>query len=171
MSKKLPFLLALLSIVGGVFIAILFGANEGIFKDRIQAGLAQNIKIQAMADGPEKAAKISAEAEKNWRYYQRYHFHATGIGTMTLGMLLLLLMIQGPASRLTFSSYLISIGGFFYPFVWLFAGIYGPEMGRAEAKEAFAIFGYMGGLFLVGGIDAMWLLIRYPFNERLNFSR
>lgn len=52
---------------------------------------------------------------------------------------------------------LMSIGGLLYPFVWLFAGIYGPEMGRTEAKEAFAIFGYMGGLFLVGAIFTLIL--------------
>jgi hypothetical protein len=61
---------------------------------------------------------------------------------------------------------MISVGGFLYPFIWLFAGIYGPEMGRNEAKEAFAIFGYMGGVCLLGMIMASYLAIakelRFP---------
>jgi hypothetical protein len=72
------------------------------------------------------------------------------------------LFIDAPAKLTALASYLISIGGFLYPFVWLFAAIYGPEMGRSEAKEAFAIFGYMGGVFLVGGLMALYLTFRYP---------
>jgi hypothetical protein len=165
MIRKVPFLLAILGMVGGVFIAILFGVNEDIFKDRIQAGLAQNVKIQAMAEGPEKSAKISSESEKNWRYYQRFHFHATGIGAMMIGLLIFLMFVDAPTKLTATASYLVAVGGFLYPFVWLFAGMYGPEMGRSEAKEAFAIFGYMGGLFLAGGILTLYMTIRYPLRS------
>lgn len=157
MLQKIPFLLALLSMIGGVFISILFGLNEEMFLQKIQAGLEKNVAVQAIADPAEKASKIKTETEKNWRYYQRFHFHATGIGAMMMGVLLLLLQLQISAKAFYGPAYLVSIGGFLYPFVWLFAGMYGPEMGRSEAKEAFAIFGYMGGLFLVGGLWAFVL--------------
>src|SRR5690606_12310769 len=87
---------------------------------------------------------------------------ATGISAMMLGVLILLAFLQAPSILKLISSYMISVGGFLYPFVWLFSAIYGPVMGRSEAKEAFAIFGYMGGLFLVGLIFTMVILIRYP---------
>jgi hypothetical protein len=167
MIRKIPFLLAILGMVGGVFIAILFAVNEDMFQERIRTGLAANQKIQAMADGVEKQAKINSESDKNWRYYQRFHFHATGIGAMMMGLLIFLLILDAPAKLATAASYLVSVGGFLYPFVWLFAGIYGPEMGRNEAKEAFAVFGYMGGVFLVGGILALFLGVRYPFKKLL----
>jgi len=61
---------------------------------------------------------------------------------------------------------MVAIGGTLYPFVWLFAGIYGPEMGRSEAKEAFAFFGYMGGVFLLGGIYTTILTIKYDLMVR-----
>lgn len=156
MLQKIPFLLALLSMIGGVFIAILFGVNEEMFLHKIEAGLEKNVKIQAIADPAEKTAKIKSETDKNWRYYQRFHFHATGIGAMMMGVLIFLLQLNLSAKQFYPPAYLTSMGGFLYPFVWLFAGIYGPEMGRSEAKEAFAIFGYMGGLFLIGGI---WTLV------------
>src|SRR5690606_35080389 len=143
----------------GVLIAIIFGANEAYFKDRINEGLAKNVKIQSMEVESLKTEKIKAEAEKNWRYYQRYHFHATGIGSMSLALLLVLGFIQASKKQLLVAAYMISVGGFLYPFVWLFAAIYGPEMGRDQAKEAFAIFGYMGGVFLVGIFFTLYLTI------------
>jgi hypothetical protein len=148
--------------VGGVFISIIFGANEGFFKNRINEGLAKNVKIQSIQVESIRLEKIKTEAEKNWRYYQRYHFHANGIASMTLALLIFLCFIQAPKKQLLFSAYMISVGGFLYPFVWLFAAIYGPEMGRDQAKEAFAIFGYMGGLFLVGILFTLYLAITKP---------
>ncbi len=161
MVRKIPFLLAVLSMVGGVFISILFAVNEDMFIDRIQAGLEKNVTIQQILDPAEKTKKLTSETEKNWRYYQRFHFHATGIGATMMGLLLFISRLKAPHRLSVISSYLVSIGGFLYPFVWLFAGIYGPEMGRAEAKEAFALLGYMGGLFLVGGVCTLALGVRY----------
>ncbi len=165
MTKKIPFFLALLSMVGGVFISILFATQEDMFKKNITAGLEKNVKIQQIVDPKEKAEKIKAESTQCWRYYQRYHFHSTGIGAMMIGILLFLYRLKAPKNFITLTSYMIAIGGFLYPFVWLFAGIYGPEMGRSEAKEAFAIFGYMGGLFLVGGVFSMFLSLKYSLSE------
>lgn len=161
MIKRIPFFLALFCIVGGVFISILFAVNEDLFKNRISAGLAKNVKIQNIMDVTERADKIKSESDKNWRYYQRFHFHATGIGAMMMGILLFLAKLKAPNNSTTIAAYMIALGGTLYPFVWLFAGMYGPEMGREEAKEAFAIFGYMGGVFLLGGIYSMFLSLKY----------
>ncbi len=161
MGKKLPFIIALVCILGGVGISILFGLNEELFKNRISEGLQQNVKIQQIVDPAQKASKMAAEADKNWRYYQRFHFHATGIGAMMMGILLLLERLKAPRKHKNIAAYMVAIGGTLYPFVWLFAGIYGPEMGRSEAKEAFAFFGYMGGVFLLGGIYTTVLAIKY----------
>jgi len=35
-------------------------------------------------------------------------------------------------------------------------------MGRTAAKESFAIFGYMGGVFLLGLLVSLFTLIKYP---------
>lgn len=165
MIRKIPYLLSILGIIGGVFIAILFGINEEIFKEKIVAGLEKNVKIQQIEDPTKKSEKIISETDKNWRYYQRFHFHANGIGAMMLALLLLLGRVRAPVRLKTLSAYAISVGGFLYPFVWLFAALYGPEMGRAEAKEAFAIFGYMGGLFLLGALATLVLTLRYEVSE------
>lgn len=168
MLQKLPFSIALLTIISGVFIAILFGANEDYFKNKIATGLEQNIKINQMNDATEKAAYIKGEKDKNWRYYQRFHFHSTGIGAISLAVILFLSFIVAPLKIKVISSYLIAVGGFLYPFLWLFAAIYGPEAGRNEAKETFAIFGYMGGLFLVGLLITLILSLVYPLKKEIS---
>jgi len=159
MLNRIPFFLAALGMFGGVLIAIFFGVNEDWFKDRIAAGLDRNPAIQAIEEPAARAAKISAETSKCWRYYQRYHFHATGIGAMALALLLLVNGLRAGATSKLVASYLVSVGGLLYPFVWLFAGLYGPEMGRHEAKEAFAFFGYSGGLVLVGIALVLYLIV------------
>lgn len=162
MLQKIPFLITIFGIILGVFIAILFGVNEDMFKEKIKDGLSRNVKIQQIEDAAEKDAKIKSESEKNWRYYQRFHFHSTGIGAMALGLLLLLAFVGAPGNLKNIVNLAISVGGVLYPFVWLFAGLYGPEMGRDQAKEAFAFFGYMGGVFLLGSIGALVLTAKYP---------
>ncbi len=161
MLMRIPFVLALLCMLGGVSISILFAVNESAFKEKIVSGLNKNVKIQQIVDPKAKEDKIKSESDKNWRYYQRFHFHATGIGAMTMGILLFLSGLRAPRKHRAIASYLIAVGGALYPFVWLFAGIYGPEMGRDEAKETFAFLGYMGGLFLLGGFYSLVLALCY----------
>lgn len=166
MFKKIPFILALLSVIGGVGISIVFGVNEDIFHQNIAKGLEKNISIQQINDPVLKAEKTKTESEKNWRYYQRFHFHASAIGALMLSLLLYLGRLNSPQKHVTIASYMIAIGGTLYPYVWLFAGIYGPEMGRSEAKEAFAFFGYMGGVFLLGSLYSLILSFKYDLKEK-----
>lgn len=163
MKTRFPYILALLGMTLGVFISILFGANEELFKNKIKRDLQKNEKIVKIADAEKKKAKLSKEFSKNWRYYQRYHFHATGVSGISLATLILLGLSAAPFMIKLISSYMISVGGFLYPFVWLFAAMYGPIWGRTEAKETFAIFGYMGGVFFIGLIISMVLFTKYPF--------
>jgi hypothetical protein len=165
MTQRIPYVIAILTLIGGVFISILFGANEDYFKDKINEGLKKNEKVNQIQDPIEKAAVLKSEADKNWRYYQRFHFHATGIGAMIMGVLLFISFLSAPERIKAISSFAVSIGGFLYPFVWLFAAIYGPEMGREVAKESFAVFGYMGGLFLVGLVLTLYMALKYRLKE------
>jgi hypothetical protein len=167
-SKKIPFILALLSLVGGIFISILFGVNESIFKDKIKNDLKKNIKISKIMDPVKKKAKVEKEKSKNWRYYQRFHFHSTAIGSMTVALLILLSFLAAPAKIVLVNSYMLAVGGFMYPFVWLFAAMYGPILGRTEAKEAFAIFAYGGGVYLVGLILLIALVAKYPLKFKID---
>jgi len=165
MTSRIPFVIAILTLIFGVFISIIFGANEDFFKDKIKEGLSKNEKINLIQDTAEKDAVLKSESDKNWRYYQRFHFHATGIGAMIMGVLLFISFLSAPEGLKSITSYAVAIGGFLYPFLWLFAAIYGPELGREVAKEKFAIFGYMGGLFLLGLFLSLFMALKYPLKS------
>lgn len=162
MTSRIPFVIAILTLIGGVFISILFGANEEFFKNKIIEGLKKNEKINLIQDPAEKAEMLKSEEEKNWRYYQRFHFHSTGIGAMIMGVLLFVSFLSAPEKLKIAASYLVAVGGFLYPYLWLFAAIYGPELGRGPAKEKFAVFGYMGGVFLIGLFISLFMALKYP---------
>ena len=165
MISRIPFVIALLTLIGGVFISIMFGANEEYFQNNIKEGLKQNETINLIVNADEKAAVLKSEEEKNWRYYQRFHFHSTGIGAIIMGVLLFVSFLEAPEKLKIIASYLVSIGGFLYPYIWLFAAIYGPELGRATAKESFAFFGYMGGVFLAGLLMSLFMAFKYPLKN------
>ena len=166
MKWKIPFFLSVLSIVGGVLIALGFGISEKSFKQRIEDGLSNNTQIQSIADPEIKQATLKKEKDKNWRYYQRYHFHANGNGALALALVIFLFSVSKAPEKLRLTSaYLISIGGFLYPFIWLFAALYGPEIGRHAAKEQFAIFGYMGTVFFVGVFLTMGMILFCPLKK------
>ena len=42
MTTRIPYLIAILALIGGVFISILFGYNEDYFQNNIKEGLAKN---------------------------------------------------------------------------------------------------------------------------------
>jgi hypothetical protein len=42
MISRIPFVIAILTLIFGVFISIIFGANEDFFKDKIKEGLSKN---------------------------------------------------------------------------------------------------------------------------------
>lgn len=165
MLKKIPYLLGVASIVGGVFISILFGVNEELFKHKIDHDLRNNPSIQQIVSPEEQDKKIKSETDKHWRYYQRYHFHATGIGAMILGLLFFLNLLQAPQNLKLTAGLMTGVGGFLYPFVWLAVALTGPVLGRSEAKETFAILGYSGGLFLTGAILIFVLGIKYKLKD------
>jgi ABC-type dipeptide/oligopeptide/nickel transport system permease subunit len=41
MTSRIPFVIAILTLICGVFISIIFGANEDYFKDKIKEGLSK----------------------------------------------------------------------------------------------------------------------------------
>jgi hypothetical protein len=163
-SLKSSILTALMGIVLGLSIAIVFGVNEDFFKDRIDKGVRLSEEYSKVKN---KDEYLKREVGKNWRYYQRFHFHSSAVGSMSVGLLLLIGFTSGSIRRKKTLGTLLSLSGILYPFVWLFAGIFGPEWGRSEAKEAFAIFGYMGGVYLA---TIIWTLIEVVKTKTFEFK-
>jgi len=126
-SLKLGLVLSMLTLIIGISMGVLFGANEDGVKDYISEGIASH---QSLHDENSQS--------KIWRYAQRAHFHATGVAAFAL----VLILITG-ATSLTRSgkfaaSTLIGIGSF-YPLSWFSMFLLSPSMGRDGAHHALAI--------------------------------
>lgn len=164
MYFKNSIIIALMGIVLGLSIAIVFGVNEDFFKEKIDKGIKLSEKYSKAEN---KVAYFKKETSKNWRYYQRFHFHSSAIGSMSLALLLLIGFTAASTKRKKALTLVLSSSGFLYPFVWLFAAIFGPEWGRSEAKEFFSIFGYMGGVYL---LSVIWVTIEVINTKDFKFK-
>ncbi len=159
MKRRIPMVLCLLNMFGGVLISIFFATNEPYFKQKIESGLNKNKEIINIFDKKKKQSKFNSERSKIWRYYQRYHFHATAIGAMSLGVVLVLNFLVNSNWFLHLTSYLVSLGGLAYPFTWLAMGYLSPQMGRDVAHQKVEPLAYSGGVFLVGLLFAILILL------------
>ncbi len=120
---KIGLALVLLSLAFGIAMGVSFGANEEGYKTSIAAGIAAN---PTMHD--EKSAG------KIWRFAQRAHFHATGISSFALGLVILTMFTSMRASMQQLTSVLIGLSGA-YPLAWYSIYLLAPSIGREAAHE------------------------------------
>ena len=74
---RIGLILAMLTLLFGIGMGINFGVNEDGVKGYVKEGVAAHAQLH------------DAKSEsKIWRYAQRAHFHATGVGAFALGMIL-----------------------------------------------------------------------------------
>ncbi len=140
--------LALLTLLFGIFLGVAFGINEDNIKDGIKS------QVSAHAD---QHKSISRSSDKIWRYLQRAHFHATGIGAFTLGLVILSAFTGMRAWLKMLTSLLIGLGGV-YALAWFNLYHLSPSIGTEAAHHAFstelAVYTGVGGL-----LSGMALLI------------
>ncbi len=135
---KIGLALVLLSLAFGITMGITFGVNEDSYKSGIAAGIEANPTLH----DDDSAGKI-------WRYAQRAHFHATGISSFALGLVILTLFTSMQASMQKLTSILLGLSGFYalswYNMYWL-----APSIGRDAAHEHIVttVLAYLG----VGGL-------------------
>ncbi len=113
--------ITLLLLVFGIGMGIAFGVFEDSFKDYIAQGIAANPDLHDQKS-----------QSKIWRYAQRAHFHATGIGAFSLVLILLVLFSNLKESLKTTTSVLISLVGL-YPLAWFTMFWLAPSLGRGAA--------------------------------------
>ncbi len=134
--------LSMLTLIFGISMGIMFGANEDGVKQYISDGIAAH-----------PAAHDEKSESKIWRYAQRSHFHATGVG----GFALVLVLMTGltPLSRKMkyLASTLIGVGSL-YPMAWLSMFTLSLPLGRDGAHHALIteLITYLSVTSLMGGI-------------------
>lgn len=150
--------LAVLTLLFGFALGIVFGLNEDAVKSRFSASAAA--VQQTVYGGDSLAAK--PVLEKSWNYAQRAHLHAGSLGASAIALTVAVLLIgTGPAlTRLL--SLAFGIGGLGYSVFWLLAGFRAPGLGSTgAAKESLAWLAIpSSGIFVAATGVALLLSLR-----------
>jgi hypothetical protein len=123
---KVGLALAIITILFGMMLGSLFGLNEDLFQNYIQSGIAAN---------PQFFTDAAKEQETIWRWVQRAHFHAGGIGAFSLGLVILTALTSMGERRKKITAALIGMSAF-YPLSWFALFLYAPHIGRSAAHHA-----------------------------------
>lgn len=125
--------LAVLTILFGHGMGIVFGLNEDVIKSRLKADAAEVQATIYQNDGV--AAK--AVADKSWNYMQRAHLHAGGMGTTAVALITVLCLVGASRPATALISLALGAGGLGYSVFWMWAGFRAPSLGSTgTAKES-----------------------------------
>ncbi len=150
-SVKFGLALALICLLLNIALGIMFGVNEDWFQNYIKAGIASHPELHT----PRSQDGI-------WRYVQRAHFHAGGIGAFSLGLILTTALSGLSEARQRITAALIGLS-IFYPLSWLTMFVVAPSIGTKAAHQYWLVetFAYLGigalGLGLLSVIAGIYL--------------
>src|SRR5664279_2506621 len=126
MSKQLSSVqiglgLVLACLLMNIGLGIFFGVNEDWFENYIKFGIDAHPQLHT----PQSQDRI-------WRWAQRAHFHAGGIGAFSLGLVLTTALSEMSAARKQITAALIGLS-ICYPLAWLTMFLVAPTIGTAAA--------------------------------------
>jgi hypothetical protein len=150
--------LAMLGILFGFVLGGVFGAAEDSLKGYLQA---QGEAALTSAYGGDEAA-MEAVVTKSWSYFKRAHMHGGAIGTSSVALILMLILLCRPGKLASTAAIASGVGAVLYPVFWLWAGAIAPGMGSTgAAKEALEFIAIPGaGACLAGAILSLVCLVR-----------
>jgi len=149
--------LAILTILFGQFMGIVFGLNEDAIKSRLEVTAVQ--VRDTLYKGDEAA--MEEVRSKSWTYMKRAHLHAGAMGT-TAVVLILLVGILGVSQVTTrVVSLALGGGGLGYSIFWMWAGFRAPGLGGTEAaKESLRWLAMpSSGAFVVASVAVLVLIV------------
>lgn len=123
-NLRVGLILSMLTLIFGVSMGVMFGANE----DGVKGFIAEEIATHQAVHDEKSQSKI-------WRYAQRAHFHATGVSAFALVLILMTGLTTLSRKMKFIASTLIGIGSF-YPLAWLSMFLLSLSMGRDAAHHA-----------------------------------
>ena len=156
-AASVGLVLAVVTILYGQGMGIVFGLNEDAIKDRLKTSAAGVRDTVYKADD----AAIKAVQDKSWAYMQRAHLHAGGMGTTALVLIVLVCLLE-PSRRVTA---IIGVGlgggGLGYSVFWMWAGFRAPALGgTGAAKESLKWLAMpSSGAFVLATAAVLFVLI------------
>lgn len=163
-SPVLPGLLfAILTLLFGFGLGVVFGLNEDLIKSRLAASAA-TVEVSIYH---QDAAAMKAVLSKSWVYMQRAHLHAGSLGTaaVALSVVLMLLDIRPAIARSL--SLALGVGGLGYSLYWLWAGFRAPSLGGTDAaKESLAWLAIPASGLVVAATTVTFVLLAMQLFSR-----
>ena len=130
-STAAGLILAVLTVLYGQGMGIVFGLDEAIIKGRLAADAA------AVRDTAYKGddAAIKATLDKSWSYMKRAHLHAGSMGTTAFAFIVVLGFLGASKWTVTAISLGLGAGGLGYSIYWMWAGFRAPGLGGTSAAK------------------------------------
>jgi hypothetical protein len=149
--------LALVTLFYGFGMGAAFGVAEDGLKGSLKASAREVYEAVYKGD----TAEMSKITDRSWVYFKRSHLHATGMGTASLGMIILLSLLNGQRIVRVITAIGLGVGSMGYSLFWLFAGMLAPGLGSTGlAKETLTWLAIpSGGIFLSGTIAVVVIFV------------
>lgn len=123
---------ALLTILFGQGLGIVFGLNEDAIKGRLRESA---VAVQATAYQGDAAA-MKPVLDKSWAYMQRAHLHSGAMGTTAVVLIVLLGLLGAGRGTTVALGAALGFGGLGYSIYWMWAGFLAPGLGGTSAAKA-----------------------------------
>jgi hypothetical protein len=150
MAPVIPgLMMSFLAIVVGTGLGMAFG----LYEDQIKDGLLADVKAHPQIH-EQTPDNIKRQVGDGWRYIQRAHFHAQGLGALGVGIIVVLGLSWVSAAVKKWLALATGVGALLYPFTWLLMGLRIGSMGKQAAHAsvdwlaALSIPLFFGGMML-----------------------
>lgn len=156
-------LLAVLNLLLGFTLGVVFGLNEDLIKSR----LSTSADTAGAAVYPDPTV-VKAVLDKSWVYMQRSHLHAGSLGTVAIALSIVVVLLGTSARLAATISIALGAGGLGYSLYWVLAGFRAPALGgTGAAKESLAWLAIpSSGLVVIGTVSVAFLLLRAMRSRR-----
>ncbi len=160
-SVRVGLVLALLSILFGYGIGILFGAAEDSLKDGLKASGEAVLATVYQGD----AEALQKVLDKSWAYYKRAHLHAGSLGASAVALILLLSGLAVRPLWKSLTAAMLGAGALGYGVYWLLAALRAPGLGSTSvAKESLDWLAIPASGFCVfGTLLVLGFVVRHLF--------
>ncbi len=156
-SATLGLILAVLTILYGQGMGVVFGLNEDAIKSQLKAS-AERVRDTAYKGDD---AAIKPVLEKSWSYMKRAHLHAGGMGTTAVALIVVVNLL-GTSRRLASAVGIgLGLGGLGYSIFWMWAGFRAPGLASTgAAKESLNWLAMpSSGAFVISTIAVLVILV------------
>ncbi len=155
--------LAVLTLLFGFGLGVVFGLNEDAIKSRLTAS-AESARVTVYQNDD---AKITAVLAKSWVYMQRAHLHAGSLGTAAVALIVVVVLLGTGAGAAAAISLALGAGGLGYSIFWLWAGFRAPALGSTgAAKETLSWLAIPSSGLVVAGTFAVAVLLAMALSKR-----